>query len=151
MTEAASRRCVAVIGGGDAEGGALEDAEAVGRLLARAGADLVCGGLGGVMEAACRGAAEAGGLTIGLLPGADPRTGNRHLRRPLPTGLGHLRNFLVVHVADAVICLPGASGTRSEAAMALTLGKRVVTLGHDLAGCERSRSPEAAVRAALGG
>ncbi len=141
--------CIAVIGGSDADRATLADAEEVGRLLAESGADLVCGGLGGVMEAACRGAARAGGLTIGLLPGSDSRSGNRHLRCALPTGLGHLRNFLVVQCADGVIGLPGRSGALSEAAMAATLGKPAVTLGCRMAGLEPLPSPEAAVRAVL--
>ena len=121
-------RCIAVIGGSSAPPGVLRAAEAVGRELALAGADLVCGGLGGVMEAACRGAREAGGFTIGLLPGEDRREANPWVACAIPTGLGHFRNFLVVRAADAVIALPGASGTLSEAAMAITLGKRVVTV-----------------------
>ncbi len=144
-----NRPRIAVIGGGDADRAALEAAESVGRLLALAGADLICGGLGGVMEAACRGAARAGGLTIGLLPGTDRRAGNRHLRCALPTGLGDLRNFLVVQCADGVIGLPGGSGTLSEAAMAATLGKPAATLGCRMAGLESFPTPEAAVRAVL--
>ena len=118
---------IAVIGGAAADSGALRDAEAVGRELAAAGATLVCGGLSGVMEAACRGAAGAGGLTIGILPGTDRAEANPYVSCAIPTGLGHLRNFLVVQAADGVIALPGASGTLSEAAMARTLAKPVVT------------------------
>ena len=117
---------IAVIGGSSAPPEVLREAEAVGRELARAGASLICGGLDGVMAAACRGAFEAGGMTIGLLPGTDRRAGNPWLRCAIPTGLGHFRNFLVVQAADGVIALPGASGTLSEAAMAITLGKPVV-------------------------
>ena len=119
---------IAVIGGSSADEAALRAAEAVGREIARAGAMLVCGGLGGVMEAACRGAASAGGLTIGLLPGTDPAAANPAVRVPIPTGLGHFRNFLVVRAAAGVVALPGAAGTLSEAAMARTLGKPLVTL-----------------------
>ena len=81
------------------------------------------------MAAACRGAAEAGGFTIGLLPGADRGDRNPWLHCAIPTGLGHFRNFLVVQAADGVIALPGGSGTLSEAAMARTLGKPVASLG----------------------
>lgn len=123
----ASRR-IAVIGGSNAPPGVLRAAETVGRELALADAELVCGGLGGVMEAACRGAREAGGFTIGILPGEDRREANPWVACAIPTGLGHFRNFLVVRAADGVIALPGGSGTLSEAAMAITLGKRVVTL-----------------------
>ena len=119
---------IAVVGGSSASPEVLREAEAVGRELARAGANLVCGGLSGVMAAACRGAAEAGGFTIGILPGTDRRAGNPWLRCAIPTGLGHFRNFLVVQAADGVIVLPGSSGTLSEAAMARTLGKPVVTV-----------------------
>ena len=119
---------IAVIGGSSAPPEVLRAAETVGRELALAGADLVCGGLGGVMEAACRGACEAGGFTIGILPGEDRREANAWVSCAIPTGLGHFRNFLVVRAADGVIALPGASGTLSEAAMAITLGKRVVTV-----------------------
>lgn len=123
-------RCIAVIGGSSAPPDVLRTAEAVGRELARAGADLVCGGLGGVMEAACRGARESGGFTIGILPGEDRREANAWVACAIPTGLGHFRNFLVVRAADGVIALPGASGTLSEAAMARTLGKPVVAISH---------------------
>ena len=123
-----SRPQIAVIGGSSAAAEVLREAEAVGRELARAGASLVCGGLSGVMAAACKGAFEAGGMTIGLLPGTDRRAGNPWLRCAIPTGLGHFRNFLVVQAADGVIALPGASGTLSEAAMAITLGKPVVAV-----------------------
>ncbi len=125
---------IAVIGGSSAPPEVLRGAEAVGRELARAGAELVCGGLGGVMEAACRGAREAGGFTIGILPGEDRREANAWVSCAIPTGLGHFRNFLVVRAADGVIALPGASGTLSEAAMAITLGRRVVTVAGDAKG-----------------
>ena len=114
---------IAVIGGSVASSEVLAAAEAVGAAVARLGGHLVCGGLGGVMEAACRGATRSGGLTIGLLPGDDRHAANPHVVVAIPTGLGHFRNFLVVHAADGVIALPGSAGTRSEAAMAQTLGK----------------------------
>ena len=147
-------RQIAVIGGNAAPPDALREAEAVGRELARAGASLVCGGLSGVMEAACRGAAEAGGLTIGILPGTDRAEANAHVACAIPTGLGHFRNFLVVQAADGVIALPGASGTQSEAAMARTLGKPVVTVGREpsewgIQGALSARSAPEAVRLVL--
>ena len=149
-----STRQIAVIGGSNAPAAVLREAEAVGRELARASANLVCGGLSGVMEAACRGAFEAGGLTIGLLPGADRREANPWLSVAIPTGLGHFRNFLVVQAADGVIALPGASGTLSEAAMAITLGKPVVTLpgsakGWSVPGASPAGSAVEAVRLVL--
>ena len=141
-SDAGAAPIIAVIGGGGADEATLRTAEAVGREIARAGAMLVCGGLGGVMEAACRGAAAGGGLTIGLLPGTDPAAANPAVRVAIPTGLGHFRNFLVVRAAAGVVALPGAAGTLSEAAMARTLGKPLVVL----AGSQRgslSGSPEA--------
>lgn len=127
----ASVRHIAVIGGSSAPPGVLRAAERAGKELALAGARVVCGGLGGVMEAACRGASKAGGFTIGILPGEDRREANPWVQCAIPTGLGHFRNFLVVRAADGVIALPGASGTLSEAAMARTLGKPVVTVAPD--------------------
>ncbi len=107
----------------------LRNAEAVGAGIARRGAALVCGGLGGVMEAACRGAAGAGGLTVGLLPGVDRAAANSHVRLPVATGLGELRNALVVRTSDVVVAVGGAYGTLSEVALALKMGVAVVGLG----------------------
>jgi uncharacterized protein (TIGR00725 family) len=120
---------IAVVGAGDASGEQLEAAEAVGRGIAEGGAVLVCGGLGGVMEAACRGAKEAGGTTLGILPGADRAAANAWVDVALPTGLGEARNALVVRSADAVVAVAGEFGTLSEIALALKAGKRVVGLG----------------------
>ena len=147
-------RCIAVIGGSSAPPKVLRAAETVGRELALAGADLVCGGLTGVMEAACRGARTAGGFTIGILPGEDRREANPWVTCAIPTGLGHFRNFLVVRAADGVIALPGASGTLSEAAMARTLGKPVVTVSWgsekgSVPGALDAASAEEAVRLVL--
>jgi uncharacterized protein (TIGR00725 family) len=120
---------VAVIGAGEGPPELLERAEAVGRGLAAGGAVVVCGGLGGVMEAACRGAREAGGLTIGLLPGDDRAAANPWVAVAIPTGLGELRNGLVVRAADAVVAVGGAYGTLSEIALALKRGTPVIGLG----------------------
>jgi hypothetical protein len=119
---------VAVVGGGrcSAEESAL--AEAVGRGLAEAGAALICGGLGGVMEAACRGARAAGGLTIGVLPGVSAGDANPYVDIPLVTGLGEARNLLIVRTAAAVIAVGGEYGTLSEIAFALKLGRPVIGL-----------------------
>ena len=106
----------------------LGAAEEVGGLLAEAGAVVVCGGLGGVMEAACRGASTAGGLTLGILPGRDRRDANPHVQVAVPTGLGEARNALVVRAADAVVAVGGAYGTLSEIALALKSGTPVVGL-----------------------
>jgi uncharacterized protein (TIGR00725 family) len=140
-------RHVAVCGPGDAE---APGAEEVGRLLARAGAVLVCGGLGGTMEAACRGARSEGGVTVGLLPGGDRTAANPHVSVAIATGLGELRNGLIVRTADAVIAVGGAYGTLSEIALALKAGKRVVGLGSwDIDGVVAVASPAEAVELAL--
>jgi uncharacterized protein (TIGR00725 family) len=119
-------------------------------LIAERGALLVCGGLGGVMEAACRGARAAGGTTLGLLPGADRAEANPHVTVAVPTGLGEARNALVVRAADAVVAIGGGYGTLSEIALALRAGKPVIGLGTwDIDGIEVASDPEAAVRAAL--
>jgi uncharacterized protein (TIGR00725 family) len=120
---------VAVIGAGEGPPDLLARAEAVGRGLAQRGAIVVCGGLGGVMAAACRGAREAGGLTIGLLPGDDRAAANPWVAVAIPTGLGELRNGLVVRAADAVVAVGGAFGTLSEIALALKRGTPVIGLG----------------------
>ncbi len=98
----------------------------VGRHVAERGAVLVCGGLGGVMEGASKGAFEAGGLTVGILPGSDPADANPYVRLPIPTGLGHARNILVVQTSQAVIAVGGKMGTLSEIAIALKLGIPVI-------------------------
>ncbi len=120
---------VAVVGPGTAAPAEEATATDVGALLARRGAIVVCGGLGGVMAAACRGAAEAGGTTVGLLPGTDRADGNPYLTVALPTGLGQLRNGLVVAAADAVIAIGGNWGTLSEVALAVRAGLPVAAVG----------------------
>jgi len=111
---------------------------------------LVCGGLGGVMEAACRGARDAGGRTVGILPGADRSAANRFVDVAIPTGLGEARNALVVRSADALVAVGGGYGTLSEIALALKAGKPVVGLDSwDIDGIEAAATPEEAVGAAL--
>jgi hypothetical protein len=117
---------VAVVGPGDATVQEEAAAEEVGAELARGGALVVCGGLGGVMAAACRGAAAAGGTTLGLLPGTERAAANPWVTVAVPTGLGEARNALVVRTADAVIAVGGAYGTLSEIALALRAGTPVV-------------------------
>jgi uncharacterized protein (TIGR00725 family) len=122
----------------------------VGRLVAERGAVVVCGGLGGAMESACRGAKQAGGLTVGLLPGSDRAEANAFVDVALPTGLGEARNALVVGAADVVIAVGRGYGTLSEIALALRAGKRVVGLDTwDVEGVAPADGPEAAVSAAL--
>jgi uncharacterized protein (TIGR00725 family) len=124
---------VAVIGDGDPRGPdahrVLEWAEEVGTLLARSGATIVTGGLAGVMEAASRGAVSAGGMTIGILPGEDAGEANAYVRLPIATGLGVIRNLVVVTSSDAVVAVGGRHGTLSEIGLALRMGRQVVTLG----------------------
>jgi uncharacterized protein (TIGR00725 family) len=126
---AADRLYVAVVGAGKPDSRTDGAAEQVGRLLAERGAAVVCGGLGGVMEAASRGARSAGGMTIGLLPGPDRRGANPHLEVSIPTGMGELRNGLIARAADALIAIGGEFGTLSEIGLALKLGRPVVGLG----------------------
>jgi uncharacterized protein (TIGR00725 family) len=117
MTE--KKKFIAVIGGSQASPKEISVAEEVGRELAKNGVVLVCGGLGGVMEAACRGASSEGGLTIGILPGEDRREANRYVQIPIVTGIGYARNVAVVKSAQAVIAIGGSYGTLSEIGHAL--------------------------------
>ena len=119
---------VAVIGAGRASPEELAAAEAVGRGLAAAGVTIVCGGLAGVMEAACRGAKSAGGTTIGILPGDRREDANPWVDVAIPTGMGEARNALVVRTAEAVVAVGGEYGTLSEIAFALRIGLPVVGL-----------------------
>ncbi|HUZ08962.1 MAG TPA: TIGR00725 family protein [Acidimicrobiales bacterium] len=120
---------IAVVGGSEATAPVIAAAEAVGAALASAGAIVVCGGLGGVMAAACRGAKSAGGLTVGLLPGRDPSVANPWVDVVIATGLGEARNSLVVGSAAAVVALDGEYGTLSEIALALRSGTPVIGIG----------------------
>jgi len=137
---------VGVIGGSQAKEAALRDAAQVGRLIAGRGGILVCGGLGGVMEAASRGAKEAGGLTLGILPGNVLREANPSIDIPLATGLGYTRNSLVALNADVLIAVDGEYGTLSEIAFGLVYGRRVIGLGTwAIPGVIPAKSPEEAV------
>jgi uncharacterized protein (TIGR00725 family) len=123
------RRCVvSVVGGANCTQEQYAKAEEVGRLLAEEGAILVCGGRSGVMEAACRGAHEAGGVTLGILPGFSRADGNDYLTIAIPTGLGHARNALVVQAGHVVIAIGGGYGTLSEVGIALKTGRKVIGL-----------------------
>jgi uncharacterized protein (TIGR00725 family) len=139
---------IAVIGAGQAEPGELEAAYTTGRMIATNGAILICGGLGGVMEEACRGAKDAGGTTVGILP--DTGRGNLHLDIVIRTGLGHARNVLVVLSADAVIAIGGSYGTLSEIAVGLKLKHPVYGIKTwDIEGVIPCSSPEEAVQRVL--
>jgi uncharacterized protein (TIGR00725 family) len=117
---------VAVIGGARCSPSEAQAAEIVGRELAQGGATVICGGRGGVMEAACRGARSAGGLTVGLLPGDDPSGANPYVDVAIATGLGEARNAIVARTARAVVAIGGRYGTLSEIAFALKHGLPVV-------------------------
>jgi uncharacterized protein (TIGR00725 family) len=120
---------VAVIGASNATEWELSTAERVGRLLADAGCVLVCGGLGGVMDAAARGAAAGGGISIGILPGDDRVDASRHLTVAIASGFGEARNAIVARSSDAVVAVGGEFGTLSEIALSLKMGKPVIGVG----------------------
>ena len=120
------KKIIAVIGGRRTEKALLLEAEEIGRLIAKKGANLVCGGLGGVMEAASRGAKLEGGLTVGILPHDNSKEANQHIDFPVATGLGIGRNVIIARTADALIAVGGEYGTLSEIAFALQMGKPVV-------------------------
>jgi hypothetical protein len=119
---------IGVIGAGECESTIYRLAQEVGREIALRGAILVCGGLGGVMEAAARGAAGEGGLTLGILPGPSTRHANPYIRVPVATDMGQARNVIIVHTADALIAVSGGAGTLSEIGHALKVGKPVIGL-----------------------
>ncbi len=140
------RSTVAVIGAGDAGAAELAAAEELGAGLAAAGYVVVSGGLGGVMEAASRGARSELGSTIGILPGNDPREANGWVELAIPTGLGEARNALVIAAAQACVAVGGGYGTLSEIAIALRSGKPTVGLGTwDVHGVEQVSTPNEAV------
>ena len=142
---------IAVIGAGTCSKELSEEAAAVGRYVARHGGVVVCGGKGGVMKGAARGAHEAGGVTIGILPSDDHAEANEFIDFAIPTGLGEVRNVLVVRSADAVVAFPGRYGTLSEMAFTLMAGKPLIAVrGYDLGpDVIRVDDPEEAARQAL--
>jgi uncharacterized protein (TIGR00725 family) len=148
---------ISVIGAGQASDDEMAAGEEIGRRLAEAGAVLVCGGLGGVMDAAARGCEAAGGTSVGILPGEDGTHASAYLTVRIATGLGEARNAIVARAADAVIAVGGEFGTLSEIALALKMGKPVVGLGTwslDLEGLpgdplQRASDPADAVARAL--
>lgn len=125
---AGKKKFIAVIGGSQCSSQEAKLAEEVGRELAKQGAALVCGGLGGVMEAACKGASSEGGVTIGILPGENRQAANSYVQIPIVTGIGYARNVAVVKSAQAVIAIGGNYGTLSEIAHALQSGIPVIGL-----------------------
>jgi len=147
----APRNAIAVIGAGDAAEDVRRAARDVGSAIARAGVVLVCGGRGGVTEAAADGARAAGGHTIGILPSYDRASANPHIEFAITTGMSQARNAIVVASADAVIAMPGEAGTLSEIGLALKIRRPVVALGgwHQIDGVHHATDPEAAVKLAL--
>lgn len=144
-------RTIAVIGSASARAEVCELAYAVGGAIARRGATLVCGGRGGVMEAAARGATAAGGHTIGILPGYSRDDANPYIEFVIATGMGQARNVIVVASADAVVAFEGEGGTLSEIGLALKLARPVVALRSwsELVQIAHADDPETAVRIAL--
>lgn len=141
---------IGVIGGSRADRKFLDLAYKVGKLIAAYGGILVCGGLDGVMEAAARGAKEAGGLTVGIIPGSNKDEANAHIDLAVATGLGHTRNSLVAMNSDVLIAIDGEYGTLSEIAFARIYGKRVIGLETwDIPNVFAARTPEEAVALAF--
>jgi uncharacterized protein (TIGR00725 family) len=149
---------IGVMGGAVCDEETAQAAEEVGRQIAQAGAVLICGGRGGVMEAACRGAQQMGGLTVGILPEVSAATANPYVEVAMPTGLGHARNVINVYASDAIIAIRGEYGTLSEIAIALKVGVPVIGLDTWIISTgraefvdplHRARTPEDAVKLAL--
>ncbi|SFS35609.1 TIGR00725 family protein [Halostagnicola kamekurae] len=142
---------VSVVGGGTITGGQERTAVAVGKALAASGHTVVCGGLGGTMEAVCRGAKSEGGETIGILPTDRRADANEYVDTAIATGLGHARNALVPMNGDAVLALAGGAGTLSEIGLAQVYDRPIVGIDtHEVPGIETVDTPEAAVAALEG-
>lgn len=150
MSEWRHKLRIGVIGGNKPGKEFLELAEPIGRLIAEKGAVLVCGGLGGVMEAASSGAKKAGGLTIGILPGLLPSDANPFIDIPIATGIGYARNSLVAMNSDVLIAVDGEYGTLTEIAYGMIYGKKVIGLGTwDIKGVLEAKTAEEAVELAV--
>ena len=124
------RPVIGIIGAGQCSGQEQDMAFAAGKRVAEKGGIVVCGGLGGIMEGAARGAHSAGGITLGIIPSTHKDDANEYIDIVIPTGLGEARNLLVVRAADALIAFPGKYGTLSEMAFALQAGKPLVSLSN---------------------
>lgn len=150
MMEIRKKIRIGVIGGSSPDAEALGIAFEVGKLIAERGAILICGGLSGVMEAASRGAKEAGGLTVGILPGNNPDQANSYIDIPLATNMGHSRNSLVALNSDVLIAINGKYGTLSEIAFGCIYRKKIIGLGTwDIKGVLPAETPEEAIKLAL--
>ena len=144
------RVIIGVIGGGTADAETLQMAEEIGRLIAQHGMLLVCGGLGGVMEAAARGAKGAGGTTVGILPEADRSSANPYVDIPIATGFGDGRNVIIVRTADLLIAVGGSFGTLSEIAYARKMEKPVIGVASwEIPGMMKATTPAEAVKMAM--
>lgn len=144
-----SPRYIGVIGQGEWDAELAAVAKEVGRRIAESGAVLVCGGMGGVMEAACRGAKSAGGLTVGILPGPDRTGANDCVDVAIATGLNEARNLAIIRTSDVLIAVGGSYGTLSEIGFALKMGKKVIGLETwDIDGIVRAKAAVEAVRLA---
>lgn len=141
---------IGIIGAGSCDEKTYKTAYDAGAAIAKSGCLLICGGLGGVMEAACHGAKEAGGFTIGIVPGSNRKSANKYVDYEIVTNAGHARNIFIAHSADALVAISGSHGTLSEIAISLKLGKPVVGLGSwDIKGVTAMDDPSKAVGKAL--
>jgi uncharacterized protein (TIGR00725 family) len=147
----ASKPRIGIIGASQCGKALAQTAYQTGQLIAQGGGILVCGGMGGVMEAACRGASEAGGLTVGILPGSNARDANRYVDVPIVTGMGYTRNSLVVMSAQAVIAIGGRYGTLSEICYAIQYQIPLIGLNtwKIRAAIKHVKTPEEAVKLAF--
>ena len=137
------RFLVSVIGGHECDKDTAKIARHIGQIIAEENAVLVCGGLGGIMEAACRGAKERGGLTIGIIPGEGKNEANKFVDIAITTGMGYSRNTIVAGTPDAVVAFPGKYGTLSEIGFALNAKKKVYGFGTwDIKGIKRLENPQ---------
>lgn len=147
MDEGDRRVQIGVIGGRFCRDKVAKQAEELGRLIASEGWTLICGGRGGVMEAACKGALQAGGVTIGVLPDSSEAKANPYLTHLVLTGMGEGRNVIIVHSSDALIAIDGKYGTLSEIALALARRKKVVGIGSwDIPGVIKVKNPREAIK-----
>lgn len=138
-----NRLFVGVIGAGECDAELAGMARTLGRVLAGVGAVVICGGMGGVMQAVCEGAQAEGGLTVGILPGSERSQANEFVDLPIATGLGEARNLVIIRTADVLVAIGGSYGTLSEIGFALKMGKRVIGFRTwDIAGVERAETVE---------
>jgi len=142
-----NRPLIGVIGAAECDEALTRLARAMGRGIAELGAVLICGGMGGVMKAVCQGVTEAGGLTVGILPGSDRNQANEFVDLPIATGMGEARNLVIIRTADVLVAIGGSYGTLSEIGFALKMGKRVIGIRTwDIEGIEKVTTVEEALK-----